>query len=104
MHLAGILSLLFLACFSPARGMAKKNKTTKTVEYKLTVARIAPSLSNDKYMEVSFLESARFYLVSKKARPTYIDLLRASEKSNKPVMVKRANERSDTIISVRKCK
>jgi hypothetical protein len=80
----------------------KKQKKTKSVAYKLTVANINAGTATDKNYEVTFLESARFYKISKKANPTYIGLLQESQKNNSPVMVSRANEYSDVILSVKK--
>ncbi len=98
-----ILGLLFIVATVPAAAQKKKKGTVKkTVEYSLTVAAIRPATGNDPYIEVTFNESARFYRISKNAAPTYIDLLRESEKTGKPVLVKRANEDSDEILRVRR--
>jgi hypothetical protein len=91
-----------VAAVSAATQKKKKGTVKKTVEYSLTVAAIRPATGNDPYIEVTFNESARFYRISKNAAPTYIDLLRESEKTGKPVLVKRANEDSDEILRVRR--
>lgn len=98
-----ILGLLFIVAALPAAAQKKKKAAVKKpVEYVLTVAAIRPPVGNDPYMEVTFSESARFYKISKNAAPGYIDLLRESEKTGKPVLVKRANEYSDIILRVRR--
>lgn len=68
----------------------------------MTVAAIRPPRGDDPYIEVTFNESARFYRIPKNAAPSYLDLLRESEKNSTPVLVKRANEYSDIILRVKK--
>ena len=98
-----MLGLLFMAATVPAAAQKKKKKSVKnSVEYALTVAAIRPAAGDDPYIEVTFNESARFYKISKNAAPGYIDVLRESEKTGKPVLVKRANEDSDIILRVRR--
>jgi len=98
-----MLGLLFMVAALPAVAQKKKKGAVKkTVEYALTVAAIRPATGDDPYIEVTFNESARFYRISKNAAPAYIDLLRESEKTGKPVLVKRANEDSDVILRVRR--
>lgn len=81
----------------------KKHKAKhKRVEYSLTVAAIRPANNDDAYITVTFLESARFYRLPKDANPAYLELLKGSEKDHKPVLVRRREETSDIIISVKK--
>jgi hypothetical protein len=79
-----------------------KRAKQKSVTYSLTVAAINEGTAADTHLEVTFSESARFYKISKNANPAYIRLLKESRKNNTPVMVKRANEDSDVILSVKK--
>ncbi|MES2701402.1 MAG: hypothetical protein V4649_02130 [Bacteroidota bacterium] len=72
------------------------------VQHKMTVARILPTTPEETFIEVTFSESARFYKIPKNANPTYIKLLKDAEKSGAAVMVKRAREESDVIVSVKK--
>ncbi|GAA4463401.1 hypothetical protein GCM10023093_11760 [Nemorincola caseinilytica] len=99
-----ILSLLLscTALTSCAGTRKKKNTGKKPVEYTLTVAAIRPAQPADQYVEISFLESARFYRLPRNADPSYIDLLQRSQQEHTPVLVKRANEYSDVILRVRK--
>jgi hypothetical protein len=86
---------------SSVQSCAARKQKGKSVEYKLTVGGVSPSREDQKYMEVVFLESARYYRISKKSKKS-LALLSEAQKSQKPVMVKRANEYSDIIIGVRK--
>jgi hypothetical protein len=100
-----LLSLLLLCLSLHACAAVKKHKAkSKSVVYSLTVAGIRPENKGDTFVRVSFLQSARFYKLPKDANPEYLILLKESEKSHKPVMVERANETSDVIISVTKPK
>ncbi len=103
-----MLGLFFLAIAFPSCALVQKNKVDNNgkvpVEYALTVAAINPPAGDDAYIEVNFNESARFYKIPKNAAPEYLELLRMSEKTNTPVLVKRANEYSDIILRVRRKK
>lgn len=103
-----MLGLFFLAIAFPSCALVQKKKVDNNgkvpVEYALTVAAINPPAGNDAYIEVNFNESARFYKIPKNAAPEYLELLRMSEKTNTPVLVKRANEYSDIILRVRRKK
>jgi hypothetical protein len=102
-----MLGLFFLIIAFPSCALVQKKKVNNgkvPVEYALTVAAINQPAGNDAYIEVSFNESARFYRIPKNAAPEYLELLRMSEKTNTPVLVKRANEYSDIILRVRKKK
>jgi hypothetical protein len=103
-----MLGLFFLAIAFTSCALVQKKKVDNNgkvpVEYALTVAAINPPAGNDAYIEVNFDESARFYRIPKNAAPEYLELLRMSEKTNTPVLVKRANEYSDIILRVRKKK
>jgi hypothetical protein len=103
--LRGLLSLLFLAASLTAcaafKGKQKKKKKME-VQYTLTVARILPGNDTDSFTEVTFSESQRFYRLPKTANHSYLEILTAAEKSGKPVIVRRANETSDIILSVKK--
>ena len=99
-----MLSLLFILSALQSCAIQKKKKNTgKTpVEHALTVAAISTPRSEDAYIEVSFNESARFYRIPKNTAPSYLDLLRQSQKNSTPVLIKRANEYSDIILRVKK--
>ena len=103
-----MLGLFFLAIAFPSCALVQKNNKKNNgkvpVEYTLTVAAINHPSGDDAYIEVSFNESARFYRIPKNAAPEYLELLSMSEKTNTPVLVKRANEYSDIILRVRKKK
>lgn len=103
-----MLGLFFLAISFPSCALVQKKKTKNNgktpVEYALTVAAINQPAGNEAYIEVSFNESARFYRIPKNAAPEYLELLKMSEATNTPVLVKRANEYSDIILRVRKKK
>ncbi len=73
----------------------------RPIERPLTVAAIQMPKDGDEYIEVSFLESARFYRLPKNAAPQYLQLLKESEAQHKVVLIKRANEYSDVILRVR---
>lgn len=97
-----VVSLLLMICSFNAEAIAQKQKKKHTsVEYKLTVASISPSRDDSKYVEVTFLESSRFYKINKKSKKN-LDILAAGQKDHKQVWVKRANEYSDVILRVKK--
>jgi hypothetical protein len=64
----------------------------------MTVAMIRPT--EDKFIPINFLESARFFRLAKDANPAYLELLKESERGHFKVLVKRASEESDLIVSV----
>jgi hypothetical protein len=70
---------------------------------RLTVARVLEK-TNDEYVEIVFLESARFYKlpVSNKNYRSFLDLLKDSEKNNFPLQVKFAKPDGDVIEQVQK--
>ena len=98
-----VLSLLFIVALTNRSSAYQVKKIKKkSVEYSLTVAQIKPVNPEETFIRVSFLESARFYKLPKNADPSYLKLLKTSEKKHIPVLVKRANEESDVIVSVKK--
>ena len=68
----------------------------------MTVAIIRPA--EYKFIPVNFLESARFYKLPMDANPAFLELLKASEHNHIQVLVKRADEKSDIILSVERLK
>jgi hypothetical protein len=100
-----ILSLLFLFSASLTFAVTKGHKhKKKPVTYALTVAAIRPPNDGETFMRVSFLQSARFYKLPLDADPAYLKSLNESVKTHTPVMVERASEESDVIVSVKKPK
>ncbi len=101
-----MLSLLFLLVSFTSFGAGKRHKAKKkqgvTKEY--TVAAIKPSRDIDTFVRVCFLQSARFYKLSKNADPGYLKLLKESEEKHTPVLVERVKEESDVIVRVSKAK
>ena len=98
-----MLSLLFLAGTLQTHAFQKHHKTKKNfVEHTMTVAGIRPAEHSETFITVFFLESARFYKLPKNAKPVYLELLKESERQHSPVLVKRAKEESDEILSVKK--
>ena len=102
-----MLSLLFLPAVLEGCNSSKHHRTEKVtskmaVEYPLTVAAMNPAFGEDAYIEVTFNESARFYKIPKNAAPEYLRLLKKSKEEQIPVLVKRASESSDMILTVRK--
>lgn len=98
-----MLSLLLLATTTQSCLAGKKQKTKKqNVETTMTVAAIRPANSNENFIRVTFLQSARFYKLSKDAKPAYLELLKDSEKEHTKVVITRANEQSDIIMEVKK--
>jgi len=98
-----VLSLLLIVAALHSCAAQKKHKAKhKRVEHTMTVAAIRPANHEDAYITVTFLESARFYRLPKDANPAYLDLLKQSEKNHKPVLIKRREETSDIILSVKK--
>ena len=102
---AMLLGLLFLTFCTPADGAIKGHKKKKkTATYSLTVAAIRSANDEEAFMRVTFLQSARFYKLPKDANPGYLQLLKESELNHSPVIVERATEESDIIVSVKKVK
>lgn len=94
----GLLFLIFAFQYSGATQRHKK----KGVENTMTVAAIRTSNSNEAFVRVTFLQSQRFYKLPNDANPTFLKLLKESEKGHTPVIIKRSKEESDVILSVRK--
>lgn len=98
-----LLSLLFL--LGTLQGVAmpqKQSKKAKPVVNSMIVLDIAPPTKADPYYEVVFQVSQRQYRLSKEASAKYLRLLRESKRNRTPVLVKRAREDSDVILSVKK--
>ena len=68
----------------------------------MTVAAIRTPGNNETFIRITFLQSQRFYKLPNDANPTYLDLLKESEKEHTPVIIRRAKEESDVILNVRK--
>ncbi len=70
----------------------------------MIVANIRTENPSDNFITVCFLESARFYKLSKKSKPAYLQLLKESEKKQMPVLISRTDEKSEEIIKVQALK
>lgn len=79
-----------------------KNTGKRPVEYILTVAAIKPPADGAQFYEVTFLESARFYRLPKNASPQTLQLLTESRDKGTKVSVRRSNEYSDEILTVKR--
>lgn len=98
-----MLGLLFLVFTFHYCSATQRHKTKrKGVENTMTVAAIRASNNNETFIRVTFLQSQRFYKLPNDANPAYLKLLQESEKEHTPVIIKRAKEESDVILSVRK--
>ncbi len=96
-----MLSLLFMAGIVESCSVFKDHETKKdAVENKMTVAAIRPVDNNETFIKIVFLESARFYKLPKDANPSYLEILKVSEKDRKQVIIKRTSEESDVILEV----
>lgn len=82
---------------------AQKIKKDYTVEYKMTVAKVSNMPTDEKFMEVAFNESARFYRISKEKKKE-VDLLLKAQMKHKKVYVRRVSEYTDLIDRVRAAK
>jgi hypothetical protein len=90
--------LLFIWVALP--GAEAQDHVKKGVAYSMTVLTVRQPNMGEKYMSVVFQKSQRAYKLSKSANARYIELLRESAKTHVPVLVTRASEASDTIVSV----
>ena len=97
-----MLGLLLMAVSLQGQAAHRHKKKVKGVETTMTVVAIRPPHNNETFVRVSFTPSQRFYKLPNDANPAYLDLLKASEKNHTPVVIKRAKEESDVILSVRK--
>ena len=97
-----MLGLLFLLLTIPSFSAPKHKPKKKGVENTMTVAAIRPPNGGETFVRVTFLQSQRFYKLPNDANPDYLVLLKESEKGHTPVVIKRAKEESDIILSVRK--
>ena len=97
-----MLCLLFMAVSFQGQAARHNKKKVKGVEHTMTVVAIRPPNNNEPFVRVSFARSQRFYKLPNDADPRYMYLLKASEKDHSPVVIKRAKEESDVILSVRK--
>ena len=102
-YLIGLLGLLFCVFIFQYAGATQRHKgKRKRVENTMTVAAIRTPGNNETFIRITFLQSQRFFKLPNDANPAYLNLLKESEKDNTPVIVKRAKEESDVILSVRK--
>ena len=100
--LIGLLGLLFLFVVLSSYSVPRHRTKKRGVEDTMTVAAIRPPNNTETFVRVTFLRSQRFYKLSNDADPTYLMLLKASEKDHSLVIIKRARVESDVILSVRK--
>jgi hypothetical protein len=94
---------LFFCVFAATPAMGGRVKKKGVVDT-MTVARIRPANEEDAFIKVTFNQSQRFYKIPKNADPSFIELLKESEKNNKRVIIRRASQQSDVILNVRKTK
>ena len=100
-----MLSLFFLVVIFQSCTISKEHTNpAKEVIQEMTVIKILPENSDSNFMKVVFKRSQRTYKLAKDTDPHYILLLKESEQNNTAVLVKRAKEESDVIISVEKVK
>ena len=81
---------------------AKKNAKKKGVVHSMIVIIVNPPNNDETFIGVIFRVSQRKYKLPKDANPEYLKLLKDSEKNHTPVLVERATEESDVIVSVKK--
>jgi len=98
-----VVSLLFMvyalqAIAAPQHHKAKK----KGVVHSMTVLLVNLENNNEPYIGVIFQVSQRRYKLPKDANPAYLQLLKESQHDHTPVLVERAKEESDIIVSVKK--
>jgi hypothetical protein len=87
----------------PAAAIQKKHlAANKGVVNNMIVISIAPPEKDMPYFSVIFRISQRSYKLPNDANPRYLKLLKESEKKHTPVLVRRAREESDVIVSVEK--
>lgn len=97
-----LLGLLLVAGAFQADAGHRHKKKAKGIETTMTVVAIRPPKDNETFVRVSFTPSQRFYKLPNDANPAYLELLKASEKDHTPVIIRRAKEESDIILSVRR--
>ncbi len=98
-----VLGLFFLTWNLPALAFQKaKVNSKKGVVHSMVVIHIEPPEKDLSYITVIFRISQRYYKLPKNGNPKYLKLLKESEKNNTPVLVRRAKEESDVIVSVEK--
>jgi hypothetical protein len=91
-----------LSVAAPSCATQKKHAKKKGVVHTMTVLEVQPPRKDETYIEVSFRISQRIYKLPKNANPKYLELLKQSEREHTPVMVWRAKEESDVIVTVEK--
>jgi len=74
------------------------------VENTMSVIEIRQANEHDTFWTITFGRSQRFYKLANDANPKYLELLKASAHDHTPVVIKRAKEESDVILSVGKPK
>ncbi len=100
-----MLSLLFMVSAFPLTAAPRKHKNkVKGVVRPMTVIAVEPPNNNETYISVIFQISQRRYKLPKDANPAYIKLLKESARNHTPVLIERAKEESDIIMSVKKGK
>jgi hypothetical protein len=98
-----LLSLLFIAFSFHSIAATKHHKVTKQgVIHSMTVIDVGPLADDAHNLGVIFRISQMKYKLPKDANPEYLRLLKESEKNHTPVLVERATEQSNVIISVKK--
>ncbi|MGZ4034259.1 MAG: hypothetical protein ACXVPU_17140 [Bacteroidia bacterium] len=64
--------------------------------------KIISADGNENFDRIVFKRSERIYRLAKDSKPEYLELLKDSQTNNSPVIIKRADEKSDLILSVEK--
>lgn len=98
-----ILGLLF--CVGPGAATAGQKKHVvkkKGVVHSMTVMEVGQPVNDEPSIRVMFRVSQRIYKLPKDANPKYLELLKESQQYHTPVLVRRAKEESDVILSVEK--
>ena len=98
-----MLGLLFMAIPNPANAGQKKHASKKKgVVQSMTVLEVGAPVNDEPSIRIIFRVSQRIYKLPKDANPKYLDLLKESAQKHTPVLVRRAKEESDVILSVEK--
>lgn len=98
-----LLSLLFMTpALSATAKQAHRKAKKKGVVHAMTVLMISPPSNEETSIGVIFQVSQRRYKLPKDANPAYLKLLKESQANHTPVLVERASEASDVIVSVHK--
>jgi hypothetical protein len=98
-----LLGLLFIVySLQPAVAHGHHKIKQKGVVHAMIVLSVNLPNNDETFIGVIFRVSQRRYKLPKDANPAYLKLLKESEKDHTSVLVERAREQSDVIVSVKK--